>query len=44
MKIIIHLKIILKMPITEIFWLLEKIRPTIEREYIYSIENVYIFY
>ena len=36
MKIIIPLKIILKMPITAIFWLLEKIRPTIEREYIYN--------
>ena len=39
MKIIIPLKIILKMPITAIFLLLEKIRPTIEREYIYFIEN-----
>ena len=31
------------MSIAAIFWLLEKIRPTIEREYIYSIENIYIF-
>ena len=33
------------MPIAAIFWLQEKIRPTIEREYkyIYSIENMYKF-
>ena len=30
------------MPIAGIFGLLEKIRPTIEKEYIYSIENMYI--
>ena len=32
-----------QMPIAAIFWLLEKIRPTIKREYIFfSIENMYI--